>query len=207
MIFENWLAFCAIAFIATATPGPAVLLVSTNSLAVGFKKSLITVLGNVSGLFIMSACSVLGLSAIVLQSTMAFTTIKILGAFYLIHIGIKLWKNGISTMTIHESESVNNSFFSLYTQGILIALTNPKAIVFTTALFPQFIIISEPLLPQFTVLVVSFMTLSFLCLSSYSILVQRMKAGTTYVVPEKILGKVCGSTFIGAGCFLATASR
>ena len=64
MAFENWLAFCSIALLATATPAPAALLVSTNSLLVGVKKSLFTILGNITGLLVMSALSVLGLSAI-----------------------------------------------------------------------------------------------------------------------------------------------
>ena len=80
MQIESWLAFCAMALLATATPGPAALLVSVHSVSYGFKKSLMTVLGNVSGLFVMSTFSVLGLSTLVLHSAVGFTLLKLAGA-------------------------------------------------------------------------------------------------------------------------------
>ncbi|MCG8614302.1 MAG: LysE family translocator, partial [Pseudomonadales bacterium] len=69
-----------------------------------------------------------------------------------------------------------------------------------------FVVVSEPLLPQFLLLVSSFMILSFMCLCAYALLAQRTKA-THNSVSGKLLGKVFGSTFIGAGCLLATTSR
>ena len=207
MQIESWLAFCSIALLATATPGPATLLVSTNSLMFGFRKSLITVLGNISGLFLMSSFSVLGLSAVVLNSSAAFTVLKVLGAIYLIYMGVNLWRKGITPMELKQTKKGKKHIFSLYLQGILVSITNPKAIVFTTALFPQFIVVSEPLLPQFTVLVLSFMCSSFVCLSTYSYFVQRAKNKTSRLFAGSVAGKVFGSTFIGAGCILASASK
>ena len=139
MHFENWLAFCSIAFIAAAIPGPAILLVSTHSLQFGTPRGLITVAGNVTGLFIMSACSILGLSALVMVSSSAFTIIKIIGALYLLYMGIKIWRSGVQLKAVDSTCQTKFSAWSLYSQGLLISLTNPKAIIFTSALFPQFI--------------------------------------------------------------------
>lgn len=207
MQIESWLAFCSIALLATATPGPATLLVSTNSLRFGFRKSLITVLGNISGLLLMSSFSVLGLSAVVLNSSIAFTILKVAGAIYLIYMGVNLWIKGITPMELKQTKKGKKHNISLYFQGILVSITNPKAIVFTTALFPQFIVVSEPLLPQFSVLVLSFMCSSFVCLSTYSYLAQRAKNKTSKLFSGTVAGKVFGSTFIGAGCILASASK
>ncbi len=207
MTVESWLAFCAIALLATATPGPAVLLVSTNCLIVGFKKSLLTVVGNITGLMLMSSCSVLGLSAIVLHSAIAFTVIKVLGALYLVYIGLNLWRKGIAPLEANPPGKVDKSSFNLFIQGVLVALTNPKAIIFTTALFPQFIVVSESLLPQFILLVGTFMTLSFICLAGYSLLAHGARKRAVKVTSGKFMGRVFGSTFIGAGCLLATAPR
>ncbi|MGL1957847.1 MAG: LysE family translocator [Colwellia sp.] len=207
MQFENWFMFCSIALLATATPGPAALLVSINSLSFGFKKSLVTVLGNVTGLFIMSTFSVLGLSAVVLHSTVAFTVIKIYGAVYLVYLGFKFWVNGIGNIEIGLTKKAKGSSLSLYTQGVLVAFTNPKAVIFTTALFPQFIVVADPLIFQFSILVLSFMLLSFICLSSYALVAQCAKARTMNTRVQKLLGKTFGATFIGAGCILATTSE
>ena len=151
----------------------------------------------------MSACSILGLSALVMVSSTAFTIIKIAGALYLLYMGIKIWRNGVRLNNINTADHVKTSSLNLYSQGLMISLTNPKAIVFTSALFPQFIAVSEPLLPQFVILVTTLMTCSFLCLLSYSLLSKTLKSGARQFVSGSILGKIFGSAFIGAGGVLA----
>ncbi|WP_019605622.1 LysE family translocator [Teredinibacter turnerae] len=207
MQIESWLLFCGIALIATLTPGPAVLMVAVTSLSVGFKKALALTIGNVTGLFIMSSISVLGLSAVILSSSIIFTIIKYVGAIYLIYIGVRLWKSGVGSLEFEGQKKVDEGAISLYAKGILLATTNPKAIVFTTALFPQFIVINESLLPQFVLLVVSFMYLSFLCLSGYALFFCRAKRSLNNFLSQKVLGKVFGSAFFGAGCLLANSTR
>lgn len=206
MAFENWIAFCAIALLATATPGPAALLVSVNSVSYGFRKSLFTVIGNMTGLFIMSGFSVIGLSALVLHSAVGFGVVKIAGAIYLIYLGLKMWRHGLVKLETRKTQGAKSNW-SLYVQGVLIALTNPKAIVFTTALFPQFISLAEPLLPQFSLLVLSFMSLSLICLSAYGLLAHAARHKAQKIVSNKASGKMVGGTFIGAGCYLATTSN
>jgi homoserine/homoserine lactone efflux protein len=207
MEIENWLSFCSIASLATATPGPAALLVSSHSLSFGFKASLATILGNITALFIMSAVSILGLTALVMYSAFGFTLFKIMGAAYLIYIGVKLWRSGVKTIKPQASAEFNSSPVNLYGQGLLIALTNPKAIVFTTALFPQFISVEQALIPQFSLLVSTFMALSFICLSSYSLLAHKAKSKIKNQVSSKLLSKVFGGTFVAAGCYLVSTSE
>ncbi|RYV01201.1 lysine transporter LysE [Shewanella sp. OPT22] len=207
MHFENWLAFCSISFVAAAIPGPAILLVSTHSLQFGSLRSLITAAGNITGLFIMSACSILGLSALVMVSSTAFTVIKIVGVLYLLYLGVKIWRSGVQLSTISSTCKTKFSAWSLYSQGLLISLTNPKAVIFTSALFPQFIVVSEPLLPQFLILVATLMMCSFLCLLSYSLLSQKLKAGSKQYVSGSALGKVFGTMFVGAGGVLAISTQ
>ena len=207
MNFENWLAFCSIALIAAAIPGPAILLVSTHSLEFGATRALITAAGNVTGLFIMSTFSILGLSVLVIVSSTAFTIIKVIGALYLLYMGVKLWRNGVKLKTADSSYPKKFSARSLYSQGLLISLTNPKAIIFTSALFPQFINASESLFNQFSILVTTLMMCSFLCLLSYSFLSQKLKAGAKSVVSGSTIGKVFGTTFISAGAALVMSTH
>ncbi|AWF81174.1 lysine transporter LysE [Microbulbifer sp. A4B17] len=208
MSFESWLAFCSIALLATVTPGPAVLLVSINTLSAGVRGGVFTALGNICGLFVMSGLSVIGLSALVLNSSVAFTVVKVIGAAYLVYTGFKLWRNGIGKMNSTEvSCNASRGMMSLYVQGVSIALTNPKAIIFTTALFPQFISLSSPLLPQFSLLVFSFMVISFSCLFCYALLAQGTKAKSKGLASSRVTSRILGSTFVGAGCILAGTSK
>lgn len=206
MNLENWLGFCAIALLATATPGQAALLVSVHSVSEGVSKTFATIGGNVVGLLLMSSCSVLGLTAVVMHSAFMFSLIKFLGASYLIYLGYRFW-TGERSFELNPDKKSDTRISSLFSQGILVALTNPKAIVFTTALFPQFINANEPLFSQFAILVSSFMGLSFLCLTCYALLASRAVNKTKGLVANKWFGKVFGGAFIGSGVYLASASR
>lgn len=211
MYLDNILIFTSIALVATITPGPAIMLVSVNSVKYGIYKSIITILGNITGLFIMSLLSVLGLSTVILYSAPTFLAIKIIGALYLLYLGVKLWRNGLtfSNLKFGKASKIENSpkNYRLYFQGLIIALSNPKAIAFTTALFPQFIESSEPLINQFLVLVSIFMLLSFFCLLSYAILAVKTKNHTRNLFAQKITGKIFGSVFIGSGVAMAFTTQ
>ena len=211
MTLENWLLFSSIAFVATISPGPAILLVSTHSAAFGARNAVATMSGNITGLLIMSALSVLGLSTLILYSTPVFMTVKFIGAAYLIYLGVRLWRYGFVSLHFSSDKSGNPqitpSFFRRYRQGLFVALSNPKAIAFTTALFPQFIQHNEPVFPQFTILVATFMSFSFVCLLGYAYLVDNArKRATTFKFP-KLISKLFGSAFIASGLFLASASQ
>lgn len=208
MAIESWILFSSIALVATISPGPAVLLVSTHSLQYGTRKTIYTILGNISGLFIISTLSVLGLGALVFYSSTAFTVLKIFGGLYLIYLGIKLWKSGFNfdSPLPGKNSHAHTTNFSRYLQGMIIAVSNPKAIAFATALFPQFIDQKQPLLPQFSLLVITFMAYSFICLYIYSRL--SVSTGMRFKKSRygKPLSRLFGSLFIGSGIGLGLSS-
>jgi threonine/homoserine/homoserine lactone efflux protein len=211
MTLDSWLLFASIAFVATITPGPAILLVTTHSVSFGTRYSVATMLGNVSGLFVMSLLSVMGLSAIILTSAPIFFAVKMVGALYLIYLGIKLWRNGFGLDEIKakadNGKMVRPSISKLYVNGFLVALSNPKAIAFTTALFPQFILPGQPMGAQFSILIITFMFLSFACLFAYALMAAETKNRTAHIKLPGVMSKIFGGAFIGSGMFLATASQ
>jgi len=98
-----------------------------------------------------------------------FTILKIVGAIYLIYLGVRQWRakdNFFKTSSENEISAMGNRKF--FIQGLLVALSNPKAILFFTALFPQFIDLSNPIAIQFAILTSTFMLLSFLTLVFYA---------------------------------------
>lgn len=209
MTMESWLLFLPIALAATLSPGPAVLVVTTNALQYGPSLSVLTILGNISGLFFMSLCSVIGLSTIILYSSLGFAVVKTAGALYLIYLGVKYWQTGI-TIPLDSQEVKKQRDISgvqLYTQGFLVALTNPKAIAFTSALFPQFINPAEPLASQFLILVCSLMVCSFGCLFCYAHLSVSTGRRALLLVNGKTWGKALGSLFIASGLALAALNN
>ena len=209
--FDSWLLLASIALVACLTPGPAVLLVTTHSVKFGTKHSIATMLGNIPGLFFMSLFSVLGLSAIILHSAPIFITVKLVGACYLIFLGVKLWRKGLglnATRTAGKSmvaRRPNN--MKLYIYGLLVALTNPKAIAFTTALFPQFVQPDRAIVSQFTILILTFMFLSLLCLLGFGVMAERAKTGSEWIKVPGFMDKEFGGAFIGSGVFLVCATQ
>lgn len=209
MDFDNWLLFSSIALVATITPGPAVLLVASHSIGYGLGRTLYTILGNITGLLVMSLLSVLGLSAVVMLSSTAFAVIKGIGALYLVYLGIRLWRHGFASSSPKLKSprwTAGTGRLRFYCQGLMVALSNPKAIIFTTALFPQFIEHGTPFVPQFTLLAATFMTYSFVCLFLYA----RISATTGGSIRnsrlEKPVSRLFASLFIGSGIGLATAT-
>ncbi len=200
MELSTWLLFLSIALIAIISPGPAVLLSVTNSLTHGFIKSIFSSLGNISGIFIVSSAAALGLGVVLQSSILLFSTLKIAGAIYLISLGIHQWrsKHNIFKKSIEASKSkqgVRKSFV----QGLLVAISNPKAILFFTALFPQFIDLSKPIFVQFIILTITFMFFSFIILVIYAMCAHSAKGWFSKSNRAIWLNRISGTIFITFG--------
>jgi len=155
--------YLTLVFVATATPGPAVLYITTHSSLYGWRKAIFAALGNILGLFCLGFIAVTGLGAILNTSEIIFTCIKYAGAAYLIYLGCRMLFQKSSNFSDLSDLIIdrNISAAKVFLQALGVALSNPKAIVFLTALFPQFIIAHKALVPQFTVLIATLMLFSF----------------------------------------------
>ena len=209
MEMQNWLTFASIALVATITPGPAVLLVVAHSLQFGRKCALFTILGNISALFVLSLLSVLGQSVLIHYSEKGFVLLKSAGVLFLVYLGLRLLTsrdNSVTIPAVSETSPRGRKKMQLYLQGLLVALSNPKAIGFTTALFPQFINNQHRLTGQFAILVVTFMALSFLCLFSYAMLGEQATGPFTGRGGKQAARRVMGFILIASGVGLGLSS-
>jgi len=209
MAFETWLMFCAVALAAAISPGPAILLAIANGAGRGVPAVLCSSLGNVTGLLVISSVSMFGLGALLKASATAFLVAKLIGAAYLIWLGIKQWRRR-DVMTTTPAESADRLRVgrgALIREGALVALTNPKAIAFFTALFPVFIDGHRALLPQFAIMTASMMTLSFLCLMAYGALARRARQWLAVPSRQRLFQRVTGTLFIVLGGSMLGLSR
>jgi len=200
MELSTWLLFLSIALVAIISPGPAVLLSVTNSLTHGFTKSVFSSLGNITGIFIVSSAAALGLGAVLQTSTLLFATLKSFGAIYLIYLGIRQWrsKRNMFEKSIEISKH-NQGKCKSFVQGLLVAISNPKAILFFTALFPQFINLSKPIMIQFIILTTTFMLFSFLILLCYALSARSAKSWFVKGDRAIWLNRISGTIFITFG--------
>ena len=207
---QTLLSFSAVAGIAILSPGPAVLLALRNGATLGLRAVICSSLGNISGLFCLSAAAILGLGLLLMSSALLFAAVKILGALYLFYIGIRhLLGHGSALKGTAEQplRSARPSPWALYREAFFMAAFNPKPILFFTALFPQFIDASAPLLAQFFVLTGIFMALSFATLIAYAMVATRAKKLLLRATFAKWLNRVIGAVFISFGAVLLVLRR
>ncbi|MDR6713697.1 threonine/homoserine/homoserine lactone efflux protein [Pseudomonas hunanensis] len=204
------LAYTLVAAIAIASPGPASLMAINNSIQYGPRATIWSSLGNVSGLFCLSAAAMLGLGALLASSELLFNAVKIMGACYLFYLGGKqLLKKSpmLADQGGVDGKGGRPTRRKLYQSAFLTAATNPKATMFFTALFPQFIDQGAALLPQFLLLTAIFMALSLLSLALYATLAARAKGVLTRPAFSRWVGRVVGVTFIGFGTAILAMRR
>lgn len=202
MGISSWLLFIAVAIAAVASPGPAILLAISNSIRFGLSKVLLSSLGNISGLFLLSLAAIFGLGAIIKTSTTLFLIVKVIGAGYLIYLGVKQWRtksNFFDEATLQSSFEKSKSAKRHYLEGFFIAMTNPKAILFFTALFPQFLNTQESLSIQFFIMTLTLMAMSFIALMTYGLLASKAKRWFAEGERTKWFNRVLGSVFISIG--------
>lgn len=212
MNITSWLLFIAVGFAAVASPGPAILLAISNSVRFGMAKVLLSSLGNITGLFILSTAAIFGLGAILKTSNTLFLVVKVLSAAYLIYLGIRQLRSKThffaEQMTAdqydHSKNSNTKSNLKIFSEGFLIAMTNPKAILFFTALFPPFIDTTRALPQQFLIMTFTFMAMSFICLMSYGFLASRVKGWFAIGNRTTWFNRILGSIFITIGAGVLT---
>ncbi|SDZ97565.1 Threonine/homoserine/homoserine lactone efflux protein [Desulfuromusa kysingii] len=209
MTIHAWFMYLILVLVAASTPGPAVLFIMTNSTLHGWKKAIFAALGNISGLLIMGIIAVTGLGALLNTSELVFNLVKYAGAAYLAYLGIKMFcQRGIDFNQVQSClQPEVKSAKKMFVQALGVALSNPKAIVFLTALLPQFMHVELPILPQFSILIATLMFFSFAFLMFYALLAHKAKFWLMKPRRMKIFGRVSGSIFVGFGALLATSSH
>jgi threonine/homoserine/homoserine lactone efflux protein len=201
-MINNYLIYVSIAIAVTAVPGPAVLLTIKNSVNYGYRSAAANIFGNFIAMVILASLSALGLGAIIITSPTLYAAVKIIGCLYLIFLGIKSFKSNYLASDSAQQLINQRTFASMFKEGFYVGMTNPKAIAFFTALFPQFIDTGRDYLPQFLILIFTIEGISFIVLMTYSLLAA---AAAKYILKEKPLGlfkKLTGTLFIGFGIAL-----
>jgi threonine/homoserine/homoserine lactone efflux protein len=209
MTVQSWIMYLTLVLIATSTPGPAVLFIMTNSTLHGWRKATFAALGNIVGLFCLGVMAVAGLGTILKTSESIFNIVKYIGAAYLIYLGLKMiFQKGFDFSSLNNQLiAADVSSWKIFVQAWGVAISNPKAIIFLTALFPQFIDINKSLIPQFSMLIATLMVFSFSFLMLYAVLAHGAKTWLTNPNRMKYFNRTSGSIFIGFGVLLASSSN
>jgi threonine/homoserine/homoserine lactone efflux protein len=204
---HSLLAFVVASILFIQVPGPSLLFTIGRALTVGRSEALLSVIGNAIGLLVQVACLAVGLGAVVAASAEAFTVLKLLGAAYVVHLGVQAIRHrGDARLALEDPDRAprTRGWTSVRT-GVVVGVTNPKTIVFFAAFLPQFLDDSAPAAPQLLVLGLLFSLMAAVSVSCWALASARAKAWFARE-PARLdrLGATGGVMMIGLGATLAT---
>ncbi|MFF3026770.1 LysE family translocator [Microbacterium sp. NPDC057944] len=165
---DSLVAFVVASVVIIVIPGPSVLFVIGRSLSLGRRAGVLSVVGNALGTVPAVVAVAFGVGAIVASSALAFTVIKIVGAAYLVWLGIQ----AIRHRHDHRADAAREpaSAGKLLRQGFVVGVTNPKTIAFFVAVLPQFVSpAAGPVWAQLLLLGLIFQTLALVCDSVWAL--------------------------------------
>lgn len=204
MALSAWFGFFIASILIAVSPGPGAAASMSAGLRFGYGGALRVIGGLQSALTIQVTVVALGLGAILTTSAHAFDLIRFLGAAYLIWLGIQKWRAPVEEI---DAEAPAAAAEGLFVEGLLVNLTNPKAIVFIAALVPQFIDPNRPQWPQFLIIVLTMCSVDTIVMSGYALLASRMRGWLHNPRLMKTQNRFFGGVFVGAGALLAASGR
>jgi threonine/homoserine/homoserine lactone efflux protein len=205
MTLSTWLIYLAAVFVLTVTPGPSVLMAVSTSVNHGLRAATLAALGSTSAVVGIMLLSAAGLGAVLAASETLFSVLKWVGSAYLAYLGVTALLSSGSTLKFAEAEQSSQRFS--FVRGFLVGASNPKALLFFTALFPQFIDPAKPQGVQFAILCSTFVVFELFWLLTYASLGARAKAWLAEPGRATLFNRITGGIFLGAAGLLATAKR
>lgn len=156
MDIDSWSTFLLASIVTAFTPGQAILLAISNALERGRSQALLSSGGNIAGLLLLAGATAAGLGLLMEGAPGALQAVKAAGAVYLVYLGLQPWWPARRAPGAMASRAGAPTKRALFMQGLTVAATNPKGILFFGALFPQFVGAGPGLVSRFLVLTLTF---------------------------------------------------
>lgn len=204
---ELFIAFCLAAALLILIPGPVVTLVVATSLKHGTRTGLYSVAGASMGNAMLAICGAVGVTTLMTLLADLFEVIRWLGAAYLVWLGIKEWRAGAQPIGEDARAEAPLPAKGVFLQGLVIGITNPKAILFYIAFFPQFTDSALPAAPQLAAMVGAFILIGLAFDGMYALLAGRLRRFLTHGRGARWRSRLTGTLLIGTGIGLALTRR
>lgn len=201
MSVESYLLYLvAVGVFFITPPDTSQLLIISNSMRHGLKRSKWTIAGDLSANCLQMTAAAFGLAVIIATSATVFMIIKWLGVFYLAWVGLKLFLSADNPSDGVRASSGNR--LRLYKQGFFTSLANPFAVAFFAALFPQFIDTTSAIIPQLIILGSTYIIVDGIILCAWA-MAGMQAAKCMNITQLSLINKVSGALMIAAAGFLA----
>jgi len=176
----------------------------TMGMTIGVRRTLWMMSGELVGVGLVAAASVIGVATVMLQYPILFALVKSLGGLYLGYLGIQMWlSKGHMAIDLTTGKSNMHSPRQLALQGFITAVANPKGWAFFIALLPPFINSQQPLLGQLSILLCIILSIEFLCLILYAGGGKTLNHLLQKQGNVQVLNRIAGTLMLGVGIWLA----
>ncbi|MDN3384131.1 LysE family translocator [Pseudoalteromonas sp. APC 3358] len=189
-------------FFVSITPGMCMTLAMTLGMSIGVRRTLWMMIGELLGVATVAIAAVLGVASVMLNYPDAFAILKWVGGAYLIYIGVNMWR-AKGKMSVDTSKPNDVSRKSLFTQGFVAAIANPKGWAFMISLLPPFISVEHAVAPQLLVLLGVIMTTEFLSMLAYATGGKSLRLFLSRGDNIKWMNRIAGSLMVAVGVWLA----
>jgi homoserine/homoserine lactone efflux protein len=204
MSWSIWLTLAATGLLISLTPGAGAINTMANSLGVGWTRSIWGILGQQIALVAHIVIVAAGVGVLVAGSPSIFNLIRYAGAAYLVYLGVRQWRSPTQGASNEEAGSGVQSRGAMVRRGVLVNLTNPKALVFFLAFIPQFIRPDRPLLSQYVVLAATIVAIDILVMwCFFATAAKGLRRMTSTPRGQRTMNKLFGGLFVGVGVLLA----
>jgi homoserine/homoserine lactone efflux protein len=204
MSIELFFAFVLASAVLAATPGPNVSLIIANGTSYGLKAGMLTVAGGITGGVLLVTGATLGMNTVMTLVADWFDFLRWAGAAYLVWLGMsRIWNAWRKAPTLAAPKASRRNW---YWQGLAVALSNPKILLFLGAFFPQFINQDAPVANQLWLLAITFIVIITVVDSSYGILAGAARGWITQK-RVRLADSISGVLLICGGLWLAVARR
>ena len=205
MTIQLYLAYVLASIVVLIVPGPTVSLIIANSLRYGARAGFLNIAGTQMGLAMMLGVLLLGLNTVMSLMGAWFDWIRIVGALYLVWLGFRMLMAREDAVS-PGSTTAKRPGQGFFWQGLGVALSNPKVLLFFGAFIPQFVDTTRPYGPQVLLLALTFMALGIVLDGGYAVLAGR--AGGWITGPRRVaMSRASGAILTGGGIWLALLRR
>lgn len=210
MSLHTWWLFVMMTFVVSATPGPNMLLVMSTSARDGLRAAVVNMTGCMTSLMLMLSLSAAGLGALLQAFPAVFDGLRLLGAAYLAYLGVQCWRSPVDDRPAESNAatpttSSQTSLWAQYRQGALVAASNPKAILFAAAFFPQFLNPEAAQLPQFGILLSTFAVVEVAWYFVYAASGKQLAHYLRRATVMRAFNRLTGGVFVGFAALMAAA--
>lgn len=201
MTFEAWTVFALFWVVFVTTPGPNAVNCINNGMTLGMGRAMIGVLAILTQATLFLLLSALGITALIAASPAAFTAAKLLGAAFLIYLGIRGWVFARRPVRVEERPAG-----SVYLRALAIATINPKSVAGYLAAFSQFVQPDVPIWEQMVVIMPTALTLTALSYTGFTALGAGLGRAALGAVFNVWVRRVMAACFIVYGLLLGSAA-